>query len=246
MPNKIRISEHLILPFGSARRFDIAKITLSAAAANGIYLTSDVPCVYIDRAKKNPLTMQDYEVLTDNTNDSEFYHAAVDMGMEYIRKLVEECMPNETTTKYERTFLHLYFEYFKSFLKEDSFSKIANPLSLFNALLPIPQMQLYVHDPLEDDWSDRFEPSNNFRVDFGFWTGTRLIAVEIDGNEPSGYARDIRRDRLLRRAEVDVIHILNTEIEQHARRVIRTLLPNDITLDWRRRPVPDAPPFFPF
>jgi hypothetical protein len=35
---------------------------------------------------------------------------------------------------------------------------------------------------------DRYEPSNNFRVDFGFWTGTQLIAIEIDGNEPEGYA----------------------------------------------------------
>jgi hypothetical protein len=121
-----------------------------------------------------------------------------------------------------------------------------NPLSLFNALLPIPQMQLYVHDPLEDDWSGRLEPSNNFRVDFGFWTGAQLIAVEIDGNEPSGYARDIRRDRLLRRAEVDVIHILNTEIEKHAGGVIYMLLPKEITYDWRQRPAPHEPPFFPF
>ena len=41
-------------------------------------------------------------------------------------------------------------------------------------------MQLYVHDPLEDDIF-AFEPSNNFRVDFGFWTGANLVAVEIDG-----------------------------------------------------------------
>src|SRR5436190_20708805 len=65
------------------------------------------------------------------------------------------------------------------------------------------EMQLYVRDPLEEEWT--FEPSNNFRVDFGFWTGETLIAIEIDGSEPSGYARDVRRDRLLRRAEVDVI-----------------------------------------
>jgi hypothetical protein len=247
-PNKIRIADHLILPFGSARKFDIPKITLSAAAANGIYLTADVPCVYIDRAEKRPLTMQDYRVLTDNSHDSKFYRAPVEAGVDYIRKLIEQCMPNDTTI-YERTFLGLYFDYLKAFLRDD-LSEIGNPfenpLSLFNALLPIPQMQLYVHDPLEDDWSGRLEPSNNFRVDFGFWTGAQLIAVEIDGNEPSGYARDIRRDRLLRRAEVDVIHILNTEIEKHAGGVIYMLLPKEITYDWRQRPAPHEPPFFPF
>jgi len=58
------------------------------------------------------------------------------------------------------------------------------------------------------------------RAIFGWisvWTGNRLIAIEIDGNEPGGYARDIRRDRLLRRADVDVIHILNTEIDADGR-----------------------------
>jgi very-short-patch-repair endonuclease len=107
-------------------------------------------------------------------------------------------------------------------------------------------MQIYVHDPLEDDWSGRFEPSNNFRVDFGFWTGTNLIAVEIDGNEPDGYARDIRRDRLLRRANVDVVHILNTEIDRHGKKVIRHVLPERIRSGWRAAPVPTSSPFIPF
>ena len=38
---------------------------------------------------------------------------------------------------------------------------------------------------------------------------------QIDGAEPEGYARDIRRDRLLRRAGVDVIHITNWELATH-------------------------------
>jgi hypothetical protein len=96
-------------------------------------------------------------------------------------------------------------------VKKDSFGR-------YNALLPIPQMQLYVEDVLDPRWS--FEPKNNFRVDFGFWTGTKLIAVEIDGNEPEGYAHDVRRDRLLRRADVDVVRILNTEIDQHGRNLM--------------------------
>ena len=86
------------------------------------------------------------------------------------------------------------------------------PSDLWGALLPIPELQLYVQDPLASVQS--YEPNNNFRVDYGFWDGERLIAVEIDGAEPEGYAKDIRRDRLLRRAGVDVIHILNLELER--------------------------------
>jgi hypothetical protein len=94
---------------------------------------------------------------------------------------------------------------------------------VWRALVPIPELQLYVHDPLGD--TETYQPGNNFRVDYGFWNGEQLIAVEIDGAEPEGYARDIRRDRLLRRAGVDVIHILNLELTKHKARALRELLP---------------------
>jgi hypothetical protein len=113
---------------------------------------------------------------------------------------------------------------------------------VWRALLPIPELQLYVQDPLAEKVS--YQPDNNFRVDYGFWDGEKLIAVEIDGAEPAGYARDIRRDRLLRRAGVDVIHILNLEIERHKARALVQLLPRRFFgLDWsyegeRPEPIP--------
>ena len=98
--------------------------------------------------------------------------------------------------------------------------------STYSAFMPIPEMQIYVADPLDDDGFG-YEPKNNFRVDYGFWNGKQLVAVEIDGAEPAGYARDIRRDRMLRRAGVDVIHILNMELERHRERALRQLLPRE-------------------
>ena len=157
--------------------------------------------------------------------------------LDFIHGRVLKHMPGETTTRYERTFLDLYFGWLKGRLK-----RLREPYTLYNALLPIPQMQLYVHDPLEDDDIFAFEPSNNFRVDFGFWTGANLVAVEIDGNEPAGYARDLRRDRLLRRANVDVVHILNTEIDRHEQKVVWSLLPRAILDEWERMKPPSLPP----
>jgi hypothetical protein len=90
---------------------------------------------------------------------------------------------------------------------------------------------LYVQDPLAETTS--YHPDNNFRVDYGFWNGEKLIAVEIDGAEPEGYARDIRRDRLLKWAGVDVIHILNTEIARHKANALIQLLPRQFFgFDW--------------
>ena len=190
--------------------------------------------------------MLDYRVLVMREPGPEPWEEPVSIGLDYIHKLIGKNMPAETTTKYEVNFLQRYFDYLKSFLDEDPHRLFEiSPMSLFNAMLPIPQMQLYVHDPLEDDWSGTYEPSNNFRVDFGFWTGTKLIAVEIDGNEPQGYARDIRRDRLLRRANVDVVHILNSELDIHGKKVILHLLSESIRWGWRDAPVPKYSPFWP-
>jgi len=155
--------------------------------------------------------------------------------LDFMHQTIGQHMPTETTTRHEAAFLKHYFE----FVKDHPFIK--KPFARYNALLPIPQMQLYVHDTLDfGRWS--FEPNNNFRVDFGFWTGTKLIAVEMDGNNPEGYAGDVRRDRLLRRADVDVIHILNTEIEKHGRDLMVPLLPQSIVFDWTEAPVPEGPP----
>jgi hypothetical protein len=102
-------------------------------------------------------------------------------------------------------------------------ARYKSPSDVWRALLPIPEMKLYVQDPLAE--VETYEPKNNFRVDFGFWDGERLTAVEIDGAEPAGYARDIRRHRLLRRAGVDVIHIMNTELHKYKARALNELLP---------------------
>jgi len=91
--------------------------------------------------------------------------------------------------------------------------------------MPIPQAWFYCHDPLEPY---KFIPENAYRVDFAFWSGEKFYAVEIDGNEPGGYAADVRRDRLLRRAGIDVIHMLNKEIMDHGENIIQALLPREI------------------
>ena len=203
-------------------------------AANGIYLRADIPCVYINVAEKKPLRLLDFFSVFRRGLSSPEGDDVMAM-LDFMHQIIAQHMPIDTTTRYETTFLKIYFDFIKDL------RVVTEPLDRYNALLPIPQMQLYVEDVLDMRWS--FEPNNNFRVDFGFWTGTKLIAVEIDGNEPEGYARDIRRDRLPRRADVDVIHILNTEIDKHGgENLMVALLPQSIAHDWTEAPVPERPP----
>jgi Protein of unknown function (DUF559) len=65
---------------------------------------------------------------------------------------------------------------------------------------------------LERDDSYSFVPENMVKVDFAFWTGRSLIAVEIDGSSHFGREAHIQRDRMLQRAGVMVIHVLNSEL----------------------------------
>ena len=237
MPNQIHVPNHLILPFGTAKMLDLDRIKLSSVAANGIYFTSDIPCVYIDRSKNEPLTFCDFRQLFGYETEPDGTADDVPKGLNFIHGLIRKHMPNPT--QFEVRYLELYFQWLHDLLSDPH--STLQPGCIYNALIPIPEMQLYVHDPLEPGW--QYEPTNNFRVDFGFWTGTRIVAVEIDGHEPEGYASDVRRDRLLRRAGIDLIHVLNREILQHGKRVISHLLPEDVSYAWRRREAPVWPPF---
>jgi very-short-patch-repair endonuclease len=71
------------------------------------------------------------------------------------------------------------------------------------------------------------------KVDFAFWTGKRLIAIEIDGGSHIGSESHVEKDRLLQRSDVFVIHILNNEIGKYGTKVIERLLPAEITEFWK-------------
>jgi hypothetical protein len=191
---------------------------------------------YIDRSKRQPLTLRESgEVFPDARHAPETDD--VMSMLDFIHELIRQYIPRATPA--QEKFLERYFHFIKinSNPKHHKNSKIA-----YNAMLPLPEMQIYVHDPLDKRWS--FEPTNNFRVDFGFWDGRRLVAVEIDGNDPGGYASDVRRDRLLRRADVDVTHILNTEVMHNGFFAVTRLLPYELVYEWRKKEAPELGPFF--
>jgi len=243
VPKRIEIRDHLLLPFGTKRAkgtriSDLSPIKLSAVAANGIYLSSEIPVVHIDTKKKSALRLNQYESVFGNVSNTGIQQEDIIGALRFMKDGILSCM--DSPTRFETKFIEFYFEYLSALCPEpgsitDPFGP-EEPMQVFNALLPIPEMQIYVSDPLENPYAR--EPSNNFRVDYGFWNGTKIVAIEIDGGEPEGYARDVRRDRMLRRANIDVIHILNMEVEKHGMRIINRLLPSEFLYDWRSLPAP--------
>jgi hypothetical protein len=234
----IHVPDYLILPFGKAVKDDLQKISLSAVSANGLYFATDVPVIFINKSMQKPLCLSDFTKHFGQMPDSCYdnLHANAKAALDFMLPALKSHNPNMTRS--EELFLDLYFGMLTAVMKDGEECREAcqqigldwymidayrSPNDLWRALLPVPELQLYVQDPLSDNYS--YHPDNNFRVDYGFWDGQKLIAVEIDGAEPQGYARDIRRDRLLRRAGVDVIHILNLELQKYRARALTQLLP---------------------
>jgi len=97
--------------------------------------------------------------------------------------------------------------------------------------MPLPQAHLYLEDPFREYW--QFIPEKMVKVDFAFWTGRDIVAVEIDGASHIGNPNHVTKDRALLRAGVQVVHILNNELMEYGEKAIDCLLPDSITRFWR-------------
>ncbi len=243
---QFQVKDWVVVLYGTAKKWDINAIKLRATTPQGIFFDASCPALMFNRAEKKPFMLTDADEFLTNAGRPA---AREELSKLYSLSTAEQSLAESTleilkrevillcgddATKFERRFVELYFDrllddvHFAQKMRKyyaDDAATETKIAQVFTALLPIPQAQFYCHDPLQPR---TFIPENNFRVDFGFWTGTDFYAVEIDGREPEGYAADVRKDRLLRRAGVDLIHILNTEIMEHSKKIIHALLPTRV------------------
>jgi len=243
-----QVPNHLIIPFGCPK-WDIKNIRITGVSTKATYFESETPVAYIDVSKKRALRIEDIEsVFPDGVEREPIdpLSATEDEKAENAWSgIVKKLRSNaEVQTESERKFLDLYFQYV---VQETTFPgeswadkppkdrpKPYNSVNWrFAALLPLPQAHLYLTDPLADTYS--YSPENMRKVDFAFWTGESIVAVEIDGASHAGSAEHIRKDRLLQRAGVLVIHILNEELLEHGTKVVGKLLPRVVTRFWDHR-----------
>jgi hypothetical protein len=237
MPHvQIKIENQLLIPFGGPK-WSIDGIGVVGVSTTGTYLTSDTPLAHINKAERVGLRLRDFPSVVpgDWPEDITDFAAAAALMRDYLR---DKC---ELATEHEREFIHIYFQYCMDEIKPPSWVSRREPKDraapyddsdwIFDALLPLPQAHLYMANPLEDHFS--FVPSQMKKVDFAFWTGERLVAVEIDGGSHIGSEAHVIKDRLLQRAGVQVIHILNSEITKYGTTVIKRLLPDEITSFWK-------------
>jgi len=236
---QFKIPDQLLIPFG-APKWVIDGIAVVGVSTTGTYIQSETPLAHIDKSKQVGLRLRHFKDIFPG--EWPIVHETAEAA-DFIRKhLHESC---EIATDSERRFLDLYFEYCRekiqvgvrvySRARPGDRSDWPTPYNdddwIFDALLPLPQAHLYETDPLSGKYT--FVPSRMMKVDFAFWTGKRLVAVEIDGSSHVGSEGHVEKDRLLQRAGVHVVHILNSEITKYGARVIGALLPPEITEFWK-------------
>jgi len=243
----IQVNQHLLIPFGRPK-WDISKIRIAGVSTTATHFVSDTPCLYIDKTSEVPARIQLFpKVVPGKFPNGLEPDAALDFIREYLK---HRC---DLQTDSERLFLDLYFEFIrKQVARSDAQVRqrmkimeafdiaslpipYTSPSWVFEALMPLPQAHLYLDDPLRaqhNDISPSSVPGDMFKVDFAFWTGKRFIAVEIDGSSHIGNESHIRKDRMLQRSGVHVVHILNKELVEYGIEVIGQLLPQEITYFW--------------
>ncbi len=201
--------------------------------------------IYIDKTTARPAVLRDFaKVFPEKFPNDLDPPVALTFMQEYLKNKCQLQTPDE------RRFLDLYFEFLrKRFIAplerlamlvrlrklSDTF-ELPKPMNhhawVFDAALPLPQAHLYLDDPLRKQLDDlnafSSVPGDMFKVDFAFWSGTRLVAVEIDGGSHIGSESHVRKDRMLQRAGVEVVHILNSELKEFGEKAISALLPSDV------------------
>ena len=234
---QIKIPDQLLIPFGGPK-WSIERISVVGVSTTGTYLQSDTPLAYVDRSKSRALRLRDFKAVMPGLWEDEMdSNVALGTLQSHLR---EKC---ELATTSEKAFLDLYFQYCRRCVTAPAYIERLyrhtkerpvpyNNLDwVFDAMMPLPQAHLYQNDPLQDSF--QFAPSRMMKVDFAFWTGKRLVAIEIDGSSHAGSDAHIQKDRLLQRSGVHVVHILNSELAKYGIKVIERLLPQEITSFWK-------------
>jgi hypothetical protein len=231
MSVQVQLRNHLLIPFG-VPKWDIENVRFVGVSTTGTFVESSTNCAYIDVNAKQPLTFGRFcDVFPNSRVAAEEDDPVVAFRM--IRgAILNQC---EIGTKYEESFFASYCDYCVEHvarvkrladLYSDGHEEHKHPNLIFRALLPLPQAHIYCRDPFSPTFG--FVPERMHKIDFAFWNGHELIAIEIDGSSHVGSAEHVRKDRHLQRSGVKVIHILNEEITQHGGAVIDRLLSREL------------------
>ncbi|HOV80790.1 MAG TPA: hypothetical protein PK728_11925 [Bacillota bacterium] len=237
MTVRIKIEDHLIIPFGCPE-WDAGKIKVAGLSAAALYLESKCPCVHIYRPAKRPLRLNCIGEVFPESIDSLILIDNPREALYYIRDCLKEKSSLQTGSG--RRFLDLYFRKVDEQVTPGENERGRDPKDLpipfnhyewcFYAPMPLPQAYLGAPGERADGIAN--DPPRMFRVDFAFWTGNRPVAVDVGANTHLRSEESYRKERLLRNAGVWYVRITEEELSVRGVNALINLLPGDVNFFW--------------
>lgn len=231
----------LLIPFGTAS-FNPRHFALAGFSLRGLDISTPVPHALIRRALKRPIRINNGPVqfiLERRREDL----SGVDAQFELLKSnLVRICGDWGAPA---RNFLTRYFAEVESEIetadaelkqRAEPFAGLFEPRHwMFSALMPLPRA--HIHLPSTIGAFD-IDADDVMRVDFAFWTGTRLVAVVIDTGSTL-LPRQRRQRERLERADLDLVVLTKNELSQDGALLDR--LGPQFRRFWQDEPLPAGP-----
>jgi hypothetical protein len=157
----VHLRDFMILPFGRAVKSDLQKISLSAVSTDGCWFSTNVPAIVISKGAP-PICLADFEKHIGPIDSRA--HGSDHLILDYMCRALKLHNPN--MTRCGGMFLELYFGILKASITDPNRDpKIAaearvqiglpynvpchaSKTDVWRALLPIPELQFYVREPL--------------------------------------------------------------------------------------------------
>lgn len=222
-------------------------IHIQSIGMESVVLGFEFPCLVVDPQNSEALRISDFRsVCPDWRTTQEFDEFAVKESIEYvIQYFVELCDRKQLqTTAAAKLFLKLYTKYVLDVFADESlggnvpqYSWSGQPgdpedyTHAFAALLPMPEAWFHLNKKILGN-----EPDST-RVDIAFWTGKRMVVVELQGDSHVGKKEDIARHRLLNSiSNVEIVYLHNEEVLAMKPLDMRKVLPEDVWNYWQASP----------
>jgi len=226
----------IVIPFGTdAVAPELISIT---ETADGFGVDCRIAHVVLDRTDAPPLRL--------NGGGLEFGEPPplpqmpeVDQQLDYLLAHFQRYC--SVWDRYPRAFLTSYFAFIHRHIM-DNRRELAQSLARFEDLYRFDQWAFSAPRPLPRahpmarDAGDGFLP----RVDFAFWTGSEIVAIDLIGSATRGKAHEERR-AVLARNGVKVIEIPHGILDSAHEGDFAAALPAEFHRFWETEPLPSGP-----
>jgi hypothetical protein len=187
------------------------------------------PSVSIDTSAGDPLRLNNAPYTYDDGTQGP--GPSAEERLAFLRDhLTDLC---DLWAKRPRQFVVLYFRFIERVMQrdragiEDKTRRLGGLFTsadyAFSALRPLPRAHL-----------------GGIRVDFAFWTGKALVAVDIVGDDARGATWEARRATLTA-AQVQALEIPSATVAHDDPAALETLLPPEFTAFWQGEALPSSP-----